>query len=343
MSLYTDWLEDRDAGLTRDGDVVEVDGWRSRNAQRRQSLTEAEVAAGREESARRTAARIERYGYDHHFDPEHPDYDPNCYCGIDDERVIARGEEVANHIDEYDVQDEAKAKRSRNRKIERKMAQPMTPAQERFLRKLEAEASDPTIAAEIRELVDPEDESDRPSKAEASKMIEKALEAAKHDDSKPAKTNRYAGDCVRCGRNVPAETGELSKSNGSWIVSHFPECPEAPADEPKTETKPTVEEIDEDGLYVLDETIYKVQIAKQGSGRLYAKRLEVRKVGDRYESEWIYEGRKPLRKLRPENRMTEAQAAAFGQLYGICGVCGRDLTDETSIELGIGPICRQRF
>ena len=32
--------------------------------------------------------------------------------------------------------------------------------------------------------------------------------------------------------------------------------------------------------------------------------------------------------------------ARFGQELGICGVCGSPLTDATSRELGIGPICR---
>lgn len=33
--------------------------------------------------------------------------------------------------------------------------------------------------------------------------------------------------------------------------------------------------------------------------------------------------------------------ARYGQLLGSCGVCGRTLTDETSRELGIGPVCRE--
>ncbi len=33
----------------------------------------------------------------------------------------------------------------------------------------------------------------------------------------------------------------------------------------------------------------------------------------------------------------------IGQLTGICGICGRELTDETSIAMGIGPICAGRM
>lgn len=32
----------------------------------------------------------------------------------------------------------------------------------------------------------------------------------------------------------------------------------------------------------------------------------------------------------------------FGQKIGKCGECGRTLTDETSRELGIGPVCRDK-
>lgn len=30
---------------------------------------------------------------------------------------------------------------------------------------------------------------------------------------------------------------------------------------------------------------------------------------------------------------------AFGKLLGVCGICGRALTDDESLERGIGPVC----
>lgn len=33
----------------------------------------------------------------------------------------------------------------------------------------------------------------------------------------------------------------------------------------------------------------------------------------------------------------------FGELYTCCGVCGAELTDETSRALKLGPVCRQRW
>ena len=39
----------------------------------------------------------------------------------------------------------------------------------------------------------------------------------------------------------------------------------------------------------------------------------------------------------------EESAVAFGKTFGSCSCCGRTLTNDLSIELGIGPICRSKF
>ena len=36
-------------------------------------------------------------------------------------------------------------------------------------------------------------------------------------------------------------------------------------------------------------------------------------------------------------------AVAYGQKFGSCAVCGRELTDSNSIERGIGPICADKY
>jgi hypothetical protein len=38
-----------------------------------------------------------------------------------------------------------------------------------------------------------------------------------------------------------------------------------------------------------------------------------------------------------------AAAQAFATHYVCCAVCGADLSDETSVALGLGPVCRRRF
>jgi hypothetical protein len=41
--------------------------------------------------------------------------------------------------------------------------------------------------------------------------------------------------------------------------------------------------------------------------------------------------------------MSREDAAAFGQATGTCCVCMRHLTDDESVKLGIGPVCRAKF
>ena len=96
----------------------------------------------------------------------------------------------------------------------------------------------------------------------------------------------------------------------------------------------------EDGMYILDGVVYKVQHAVHGSGRQYAKRLVAGSPGERASFEYA-----PgvIRKLRPEHRMTMDQAKEWGALYGTCCQCGRVLTNEDSIEAGIGPICASKL
>lgn len=39
----------------------------------------------------------------------------------------------------------------------------------------------------------------------------------------------------------------------------------------------------------------------------------------------------------------KAATVAYGRLVGRCGVCGRRLEDEASVEAGIGPVCAETF
>lgn len=97
--------------------------------------------------------------------------------------------------------------------------------------------------------------------------------------------------------------------------------------------------ITQDGFYKHGEDIVKVQVAVHGSGNLYAKRLIVIEHG---KATWEY-APGLVTQLTEAERLTFEQAVEFGRLYGVCGVCGRTLTDETSIEDGIGPICSGRL
>lgn len=91
--------------------------------------------------------------------------------------------------------------------------------------------------------------------------------------------------------------------------------------------------ITEDGMYLKDGVIYKVQIAVNGSGRLYAKKFNTET------KEFEYAGTAPLRTLTPGNKMSREEAGEYGKLYGMCMRCSRTLTDEYSIANGYGKVC----
>lgn len=103
--------------------------------------------------------------------------------------------------------------------------------------------------------------------------------------------------------------------------------------------KPEQEQITEAGWYVKDGQVIKVQVAVHGSGRLYAKRLQVI-AGQR--GEWVYEPGL-VRTLTKADALTAEEAAKMGSVYGVCMVCGAVLTDEESISAGIGPVCSGRL
>jgi hypothetical protein len=99
-----------------------------------------------------------------------------------------------------------------------------------------------------------------------------------------------------------------------------------------------------DGMYQLASgEIYRLQYAVHGSGRLYGKRLLTETDEYGKTDIWFERDTSALRRLTLADKMSAEAAKAFGQLYGVCCVCARTLTDETSIAEGIGPICSSKF
>lgn len=96
----------------------------------------------------------------------------------------------------------------------------------------------------------------------------------------------------------------------------------------------------EDGMYVMDDIVYKVQHAVHGSGQQYAKELIPNGEGEK--ARFVY-APGVVRKLRPEHRMTVEQAKEWGALYGTCVRCGTLLTAEDSIERMMGPVCATKI
>lgn len=111
-----------------------------------------------------------------------------------------------------------------------------------------------------------------------------------------------------------------------------------PATEPAATPATTqVTKITEDGMYKHGGDIYKVQW-NLNETRLYAKRLRVLPNG---KVKFVY-ARGIMGVLTPADRLSMKDAAEFGLMYGTCCICGRTLTNELSIHLGIGPVCGDR-
>lgn len=150
---------------------------------------------------------------------------------------------------------------------------------------------------------------------------------------------------IRCGhcRNYHESVAEVRAcSQGSAPASYGDrKAASSPIGEPAA---PPPAPVTEAGMYrTPDGTIYKVQLAVHGSGRLYAKRLELDQDeanGTRGSFEYAPGA---IRELTADMRMSLEQAKEFGHIYGVCCKCGRTLTNEESIAAGIGPICAGKW
>jgi hypothetical protein len=98
-----------------------------------------------------------------------------------------------------------------------------------------------------------------------------------------------------------------------------------------------------EGLWVRDaysggfgDPVWKV-VRSQENGMLYAKLLTDGKF------HFLPGGVRKLARMHSIRLMTKEEAASYGKLYGVCCVCGRTLTNEESIEAGIGPVCAGKF
>jgi hypothetical protein len=90
----------------------------------------------------------------------------------------------------------------------------------------------------------------------------------------------------------------------------------------------------EPGYYTLDTDVFKVVRSPQ-SGNLYAKKFTP--AGFEYA-----QGMVP-KIIKGGAKLTLEEAKAYGKLYGTCVICARTLTDEQSIEIGVGPVCLAKW
>lgn len=105
----------------------------------------------------------------------------------------------------------------------------------------------------------------------------------------------------------------------------------------------TVKAKAEEGFYEVGDKVIKVQRGVT-SGNLFAKLLVVDpELAKGFE--WVYTPGLITETIGAK-ALTKERAAQLGQdlkLYGYCFKCGRELTDETSIERGIGRICWEKI
>jgi biotin carboxyl carrier protein len=225
------------------------------------------------------------------------------------------------------------------------VADPASPAQVAYITSLAIQHDTSKIGTFPARTLAAIQDGQEVSKGRASRLIEvmkrqPKISAPIHQAETPAGP---AASPAQIGflRTLTAEHGEeirtsYTKQEASDEITRLLTARED-AKKARTQTGPKVTE---DGMYrTSDGTIYKVQIAKNGSGRLYAKKLTefAREDGG---TEWAFEIAKgAIFRLTPADKMTLADAQEFGKLYGVCCRCAADLTDEKSIERGMGPDC----
>jgi hypothetical protein len=154
-----------------------------------------------------------------------------------------------------------------------------------------------------------------------------------------------------------AQTGPLPEPVAQWLLensekntfayslSSFYEkkgylTPKQVAAVEKNLSAPSKPAVTEQGVYALidpeDLGLEVLRVKESKAGNLYAMVLDVETGKFEYE-------RGAIRRIGPEDRLTMEQAVMLSQTYGRCMNCGRTLTNPESVELGIGPICRNNF
>jgi hypothetical protein len=102
------------------------------------------------------------------------------------------------------------------------------------------------------------------------------------------------------------------------------------------------------GVYELPTgEVYIVKLTRDKE-RLYAKRLieinstRLTEADGVVQIEFEYEAG-AIRRIRPEHKMPLERAKGFCLRYGRCLACNRKLKVASSIEAGLGPVCRKMF
>lgn len=276
------------------------------------------------------------------YHEEGDDTDPACCtgddpCAIRVDLVRQQRDLAGKALDERAIQTRKESTRTPGTGSSRTVSNPATPPQLGYIDRLIKEHDTRKLSTYPARTLSEIRKGATVSSPRASSLIEALLKAPRISGSTSRPTDPQMSliqtMCTEQGREIPTDlTFETAKALISELIGRR----EAQIRAAKIQTP----KVTEDGMYrTPDGTVYKVQIAKQGSGHLYAKKLT------QHEDEsWSFDFAKgAIHRLTADMKMTLDQAKEFGQLYGVCCKCGADLTDERSIERGIGPVCEGKW
>lgn len=284
---------------------------------------------------------------DHHFNPDHPDYDPDCRCGSPRSTRQRLAAAIHTPGDESIPSLPTRGERDSGGVSSRALS---------FLTDLisqaESRLDEPSILSLARAALASEDREDV---TEAIDLLKAALKTA-------PRANQFAGKCRKCGSEVAADSGLLKGAPGNWWTEHkADDCP-SPQEAEKAVSEARASKYGpETGLDLTDlpsgryadpsgESRLKLHVKRPGKnsrhhGRTfvqdaaaygYGKAYGVQEPGETYRGDVT----EVLERILANSFDA---ARAYGKLIGACGICGRHLEDELSVKVSIGPVCAKKF
>lgn len=146
---------------------------------------------------------------------------------------------------------------------------------------------------------------------------------------------RVIADDLRDDLRARISDGTLDSKRASKAIDTLLSSPKASA----TATPSKIANLDLGMYRASDGTIYRVHESRE-TGNRYAKRMDYDLFSDK--PRFVY-AKGAISTLTPADRMSLADAKAWGMETGFCCVCGAFLTDEKSVANGIGPVCAKYF
>ncbi len=154
--------------------------------------------------------------------------------------------------------------------------------------------------------------------------------------------------CLRISED-PEEYG-MSKAKASELITWFLRQPDKPREEQEAPFADGHREGIPDGYYALKDmpghknevTFYRLRSGKEGTRWQGFQFIDMVVGGG---SRYPQRGADVRKQIYDAIRAAGANEARklYGQEIGRCGVCNRELTDDTSRAMGIGPVCREGF